>query len=401
MPINPRLAMPGSSIKKGRGGFTLVELLVSMTLLVMITGVVMQMTNQTSTIWRSSNAKIQAFQEGRAGFESMTRKLAQATLNTYYDYYNAAKKSRLDVSVTGTAALADFVPATYDRVSDLHFISGQATTLLNGSPTPIITQTHAVFFQAPLGYSTAYQQLDNALNACGYFLQFDDASEIVPGHVQTTPGYKPRYRFRLMEMTQPTEAFWVYNYGTGTAVQNTWFENSAATNSRVVAENVIALVLLPSLPARDDDPSGTGKGASLAPNYNYNSRVPYGTASDPAWSGATPPFPPDAFTSYPVVGSTSTGTRHHQLPPLIRVVMVVIDETSAARIQGAGTTVPKGIDLEKAGLFKDATQLATDLQAVEDICNTKTGNLTGNTVKLNYRIFTTDLIMREAKWSNN
>jgi len=371
--------------------FTLVEMLVSLALLAIIVGVVIQMTDQTSSLWRSSAMRIQAFQEARAGFESMSRNLSQATLNAYYDYYDASNTPRKNL---GGAALASFAPATYDLISDLHFVSGQAATLLPPGDTGITTQTHAVFFQAPLGYSAFYPQLNNALNACGYFLQFDDASTMVPVHVRDTPGYQPRYRFRLMEMSQRTETLTVYAPG---KAQNDWFRQHALGNSRVIAENVIAFVLLPRLPSREDLPTAAGRGVSLAPNYNYNSRVPFGASTDPAWPAASPPFPPDGFTAYPITGSTAERKRHDRLPPLMRVVMIVIDESSAVRLQGGSTTPPAAIDLAQTNLFTDASRLDDDIRAVEDICNARPGNLTGNTQRLTYRVFSTDLIMRDAK----
>lgn len=400
----PPLSPHGSpKVCKGsaKGAFTLLELLVAAAVFLVVVGIVLQFTDQTSKIWRGATAKIQAFQEARAGFDAMTRNLSQATLNTYYDYYNSNNKSRMELAGTGTAAtaaLANFIPYTYDRVSELHFISGQAGTLLAASPTPIRTQAHGVFFQAPKGYSVEYQGLANALNACGYFLQFDDGAASVPTFIKDAPGFVPKYRFRMMEMTQSTENLQVYS---GTNSKNDWFVKNAAANSRVIAENVIALVLLPKLPDRQDDPAKSGKGVSLAPNYNYNSRVPLLASSDPDWGSASPSFPPDGFDAFP---SGSTGsvkvTRHHQLPPVMRAVMVVLDEASAARIQGNGTTVPAAIDFSGKGLFVDATKLSEDIQKVEDVCNAKSGNITGNTQKLTYRVFSTDIIMRQAKWSN-
>lgn len=371
-----------------RAGFTLIELLVATAVFLVIVGVVLQITDQTSKIWRNSSAKIQAFQEARAGFDSMTRNLAQATLNTYYDYYDANDQPR--TAMTNTSQLAAFVPKTYDRVSDLHYISGQAATLLAASPA-VKTQTHAVFFQAPQGYSVAYEGLDNALNACGYFLQFDDGSSVVPDFIKSAPGFQPRYRFRMMEMTQSTEELAIYGNQS-----SDWFVKNAAGNSRMIAENVIALVLLPKLSDRQDDPSESGKGVSIAPNYNYNTRIGLNASSDSEWTG----FPPDEFTAHPTDGGAVTATRHHQLPPVVRMIMVVIDEASAARLQGGGSSVPAAINLSGTGLFTDATKLEADVQAVEDICNAKPGNLTGNTQKLTYRVFSTDIIMRQAKWSN-
>ena len=384
--------LPGRRINfrdgTGRRAFTLAELLVSMVLLIIIVGLVAQMTSQTSQIWRNSMSRIQTFQEARGAFESMTRNLSQATLNTYYDYYDGNTPRSL------FAPLSNFIPTSYDRVSELHFISGQAATLLNASPTPLVTQTQGVFFQAPLGYSASYQELDNALNACGYFLQFDAAANSVPALILDTPGYKPRYRFRLMEMIQPTENLSVYPAPT-TAAQNKWFTDYAAIDSRVIAENVIALALLPKL-SQADDPTGV----ALAPAFNYNSRIPLGATSDPAWPSASPAFPGDQFAATTGAGATYSATRHNQLPPLMRVVMVVISETSALHLQGNSTTVPAAINLSQTGLFTDATKLDSDIQAVTDICNATPGNLTGNTQRLTYRIFTSDVIMRDAKWSN-
>lgn len=368
------------------GAFSLLELLVSVAVLVLILGVVLQFTDQTSKIWRGSMAKIQSFQEARAAFEAMTRMLAQATLNTYYDYYDGSNQPR-----SKAASLAGFVPVKYDRISDLHFISGQASTLLNSSSSPAPTQTHGVFFQAPRGYSESYQGLDNALNACGYFLKFGDDGDAVPDFIQSASWFKKRYRFRLMEMIQPTEKLSIFQ-----KTAEDWFAEPATTHSRVIAENVIACVLLPKLADRQDDPAAAGGGVSLAPNYNYNSRVGLGSSSDPLW----PSFPPDAFRAYPTGSAPQDMTRHHQLPPVMRVAMVVIDEASAARIQGASATVPAAIDFTNKGLFEDAKKLDEDLQAIEDVCNAKSGNVTGNTQKLNYRIFRTDILIRQAKWSN-
>jgi len=388
--------------RSGTESFTLIEMLVTCVLLVIVLGIILTLTNQINKIWSSSNSRIQTFQEARAGYEAMTRRLSQATLNTYYDYYQ---------NVSGTYTLrtpanaSTFVPTTYDRVSDLHFITGQAVTLLAGSPTAITTQTQATFFQAPIGYSVTYQKLDDALNACGYFLKFDDAASSIPTYITAAPSYKARYRYRLMEMLQPTENLGVYS---STSVNN-WFVANAASNSRILAENVIALVLLPKLQTTDDT-----SGAALAPAYNYESRIGLGATTDPNWPSASPAFPPDSFTASGIVttgsasagtltstGTTVTLTRHNQLPPLMHVVMIVIDEASAVRLQGTSHTVPTAINLAGTSLFTDSTKLTNDIQSVEDICNAKTGNLTGNTMHLNYRIFSSDVIMRDAKWSNN
>jgi len=371
-------------------------MLVAISVLIIILGIVFELTAQISQVWRSSTSRIQTFQEARAGFEAMTRRLSQANLNTYYDYY--ATNSSGAYYLRTSANASTFVPCTYDRASELHFISGQATNLLTGSPTAISTQTHAVFFQAPLGYSVTYQKLANSLNACGYYLQFDAAASSIPNYVTNAPSYKPRYRYRLMEMLQPTESLGVY-----TGLPTSWFVQNAGSNSRVLAENVIALVLLPKLPSSQD-----ASGTNMAPNYNYDSRITLGATSDtnvtPAPSSPWPAFPPDSFTTLTNGASVpSTMTRHNQLPPLLHVIMVVIDEPSAIRLQGTSTSVPAGINFAAVSppLFVNASNMSNDLQSVEDVCNAKAGNVTGNTLRLNYQIFESDIMMRDAQWSND
>lgn len=365
--------------------FSLLELLVSITLLMILIGLVMQISDQTSRVWRSSMAKIQSFQEARAGFEAMTRNLSRAVLNIYYDYYDSSVPP-----VRRTAQnSATFTPGRYDRASELHFISGQADSLLTG--TGIQTQTHAVFFQAPMGYTVQYPGMNEALNSCGYFVQFGTDGQYLPPHV-----HSQRWRYRLMEMTQSTEELDIYNPGIldpfGAAGRK-WFADHAATSSRVIAENVIALVLLPKLSAHDDDPSSPPNfGTSLAPNYNYDSRIPIGTQTHPS----LPSFPGDSFE----VSSKSKGSygasRHHQLPPIMQVTMVVIDESSAARLHGKTEDAPQ---IVPDGLFENARDLKQDLLELEKICNAEPGNQANNTQRLTYRVFSTEILMHGAKWS--
>ena len=123
---------------KSKAGFSLVEMLLACGLLVIVCGIVLTMTAQISKIWSTSTSRIQTFQEARAGFEAMTRRLSQATLNTYYDYYQNTAGGYV---LRTPANAATFVPTTYNRVSDLHFISGQGPTLLNASPTAITDRT--------------------------------------------------------------------------------------------------------------------------------------------------------------------------------------------------------------------------------------------------------------------
>ena len=325
-----------------------------MTLVLILMVLLEQITGNTSKIWRTSMTKIQSFQEARAGFDSMTRRLGQATLNTYWDYLDASGLAR-----TGSTA-STFVPATYARQSELHFICGDAATLL-AKAAPLVPNvvTHAIFFQAPLGYAVgpSYTNLVNGLNACGYFVQFGSDQATIPAFLNT-PKIPLQYRYRLMEMTQRTENLSVYN--PAAATPNSWFLTTAGSNSRVIAKNVIALALLPKVsPSEQQNPGGVAD--DLTKDYSYDSRI-----TDPK------------------------SVNRNQLPPLVQVTAVVLDEDSANRLDNGPTPPDFGIDI--GTLFKTVANYSQDLDKLQKALAAK---------HLVYRVFTTDVSILGAKWSSN
>ena len=343
-------------------GFTLVELMVAMAVFTVIALMLLTVINNVSQLVRRSREQTEGFQGARIGFESLTRALSQATLNTYWDYYDSAGKPASDPAYNG-------VPYKYGRQSELHLVSGQAQSLIASGSTGTLP-THAVFFQAPLGQAadSSLKPLNNTLNACGFFVEFGSDKEFRPDFLANQPGIKERFRYRLMQMYQPTENLQIYSTGTG----NGWFTGPLAAGAsrpvQVVAENIIALVLIPKLSANGSE--------LAAPDYSYDSRAArtFGTG-------------------------TSKGNTLHQLPPLIEVIMVGLDESSAQRLAAVSNAPP---DLGLANLFKniDASktlddktgQLETDLTALG-------AKLTS--LHLSFRIFRTDVSIRGAKWSSD
>jgi uncharacterized protein (TIGR02599 family) len=166
--------------------FTLVEILVSVAILSLLMLLVVQMIGSVDKIWKNTSSKIEAFQGARAGFQLMTSELRQATLNTYFDYYNAAGQMLTQwYAANPTQA---FIPAAYGRQSELHFTSGQYSALpgtstgavsssliLDSTTLPPNGQiTDCVFFQCPSNYTLniQYSSLNNLLNAVGFFVEF-------------------------------------------------------------------------------------------------------------------------------------------------------------------------------------------------------------------------------------
>jgi len=309
------------------GGFTLVELLVSMTFLTILTLFLVSFTTQTGNIWRGTTGKIEQFSQARDAFESLTTRLSQATLNTAWDYDNPN------------------TPTKYLRKSDLRF-----------KCQPGLVNSHETFFQAPFGYSenSGYTGLENLLNTWGYYIDFNKD----PNRPSFLTGLPDHYRFRLMEYMEPSENLKVY-----TDPAN-WLPATIglrSTNSHVIAENVIALVLLPKLSPQEDSTA-----SQLAPGYGY-----------------------DSTTDGPNGTDKNFNTRN-QLPPIVEVTMVAIDEASALRLS-SGATAP---DFGLGALFKDSSPLQrkADLKTLQD-------NLVSK--KANFRVFTSDVAIRGAKWSRD
>jgi len=404
--------------REPRSGFTLVEMMVSIVILVILMTIIFQIMQLTSSAYKQTTQGTGTMQQARVAFERMTRNLSQATLNTYYNYYYASGQT---------------TPSRYIRQSELQFISGYGP-IAGGDFITAVAQnakqvTHAVFFQAPLGVvsstdATAYGNLGGLLNACGYFVTYGpDPSRPTflssSGFANAPPSEN---RYRLMEYLQPSENLSIY---TSAAPGNTgtlpgWISYglptnmaaSAPANVRALASNIVALIIMP------EQYSSSTVGTNGQAHTQYiSSAVKDGITSvssyayDSAYySGATPLYSDIA------AGTTLEWRTHNQLPPLIKVIMVAIDEASGARLAAtptySGCTSASPPDMgnlstSTAALFKDPSKLHSagattgDLEKLEDVLNATPGNVTGNTVKCNFYVFQTDVIIRGAKWTAN
>lgn len=330
----------------GDGAFTLIEIMVSVSILVLLLAFVFTALSQVSDIWRKSTARVEIFQGARLAFDLVTRSVSQATLNTSLDYLNASDKFLSDL--TTAQERRTFMPARYARRSTLNFVCGLAG--MNNYPGTPGTGT-ATFFQAPLAFTDdapSYGSMDAALNVCGYYVEYGpDAFR--PGHV-TAPA---RYRYRLMEILVPIEKNQIYiQQGSGNTA---WFGNFTAY-ARPVADNIIALLVHPQDP---EDPT------LFSTSYLYDS-----------WANAS---------NYPQPITAN------QLPPVMQVTLVAIDETSAKRMN-SDSTQPAIITSALSGKFASPSTYEDDLT-----------NLTNelSAQKVQCRVFSTLVPMRESKWSKN
>ena len=321
-------------------GFTILELLVAMAILAVMVVLMLGVLQSTSDAWRRNTERSKAFASSRAAFESMTRSISAATLNTYQDYYDANRSNRASGSLT-------FVPAVYGRRSDLHFTTG--TNLVTGQ------NGVAIFMVVPFDYESANTNdySSGQLNGFGYFVRFTTNS-LAPNGVSNS------YRYRLMQFLQPTEKLMVMNTN---YYPNSWFTTDVNANSNTfpIADNVVAFAILPKLSDREN-----ANAAALAPNFSYNSRMTWSSGSQP--------------------------TNMHQLPPVVQVVMVVLDESSARRIENGSTEPISALGFNPASVFTSPANLEADLKTISDALSAK---------RLNYRIFRSEIPIRSAKWTIN
>lgn len=323
-------------------GFTLIELLVSMGILSIIFLITASLLDTSRETWTRTRSRVEQYREPRVAFEALTRRLADAKLHTYFDYHYDTEG----------------LPERYVKESELHFISGDASELVLDAADEPTVPTHGVFFQAPFG-ETANGDLngmEGLLNAWGYYVEFGSDEPWAP--IFTLGNRTSRYRFRLFEFRQPTEELKIY--ATDTPEDQLWFKNHIRPeNVNVIAENVIALVIQPMDSREETTP--------LAPDYKFDSR-----AFEP---GKAIEVQPETL---------------HELPSLLKVTMVVVDEGTAGRLQGDSDSIPKELDISSIAPFSNSRSFDKEIEALEK-------RLIKD--RIDHRIFRTIIPIRNAKFT--
>ena len=331
--MTPRPPQGKRRLPARSGAFTLLEMMVAMTVLVIILVMTLTLVGQVSGVWKRSSGKIDAFQGARIAFDLIVRNLSQATLNTYLGYDN------------------DTTPRYYLRKSDLRFLCGPAGT--SGLPGTGGTGS-AIFFEAPLGYTATsgqYGGMDSLLNTVGYYVSFIDGPR--PLHVRSaTP-----FRYRLMQLLVPVESNTIFTNATNLR----WFSDFTAS-ATPIADNVVALLIRPQDPAAV--PPDLAPAAYAYDSYDPADASPGGTTDTQRLASA-------------------------QLPPVLQVTLVAIEEASALRLE-RGDAPPSAIVAALSGKFAAPARYADDLAAL---------SAAFDEANIRYRIFSGTVPLLEAKWT--
>ncbi|GAB4182395.1 MAG: hypothetical protein Fur0032_23460 [Terrimicrobiaceae bacterium] len=344
-------------------GFTLLELLVTIAVLSIFVVLLFSVIDNSFKLWRRTSSDITMFDSARAAFDTMTRRLSQATLNTYLDYYDSGWQRR------SPANASSFTPARYGRASDLAFYSGFSSDL--GLPGGT-KQGHGVYFFAPLGYSggnASLTDLPNLLNPIGYHVEWGDDTDLRPSFLSALPKLS---RFRLVETILPTQEFTDYPAFSDSTSNNDdngqWIAPSLGSPNaqrNALADNILLLVIRPEVSRQDASLLGLDDPWDLTADYIYDSRAGEQRTTTPE------------------------DIQFAQLPPMLRVVMVAVSEKDAARLVGSGSSVPAEF-LLPAGAFEDPDKLETDLEEFTRPLAEK---------NIQFRVFNQVIPIRSAKFS--
>jgi uncharacterized protein (TIGR02599 family) len=369
--------------------FTLIEVMVGVAILSVMLLILTQILSTTQSIWVRSRARAEQYQQSQQAFETMVRRISQATLNSYLGY-------RYDANGT---------PTIYQRESELHFVSGPSSVLL---PDMRNATGHALFFQAPMGFTTSelgkggntnisiggsnaalppdVERMDDLLNGWGYYITYTSDLDFRPQFLRNDTERNPeRKRFRLMEYRLPTEQLttftllpnpaggselplpWIGQQATQKQLYS-WFTSNIDTNSQPIADNILAVLIQPITP--------TTKVGSitipLAPDYLYDTR----------------------HFQWSLSADAATAAERHQLPPEIRLTLVALDEASMERLPPriADEVSQDLLELLSNKLFQKDSDFGEDLL-------TLTQRLTIS--HLEYRVFSTAFPIRAARWANS
>ncbi len=150
---------------------------------------------------------------------------------------------------------------------------------------------------------------------------------------------------------------------TGSA-SGAWYQDQLATDSTVIADNVVCLVFWPRL-SSDEDPQGDALTSVFGNAYRYDSRYHADVSPQPVTA--------------------------NQQPPLIEVALVAIDKTAAGRLPDSASP-PSDVTSALSGLFTqaNAAKFSTDLGELEKRLNEK---------NLACRVFRTTVQLKESRWS--
>jgi uncharacterized protein (TIGR02599 family) len=350
-----------------RQAFSLIEVMVASSIAMVIIAVLLSVVSRVADGTRAAATQADHFQQAQRAFETLGRRIEQATLSSYWDSY----------SVNATVR-------RYQRMSELRFVCGPMQCGANplDSAKPSVRPGHGVFFQTTSGRMVndsdpALLGLGGLINSWGYFVEVGTDSASLPSFLAGKADLDA-VAPRLVEICEPPKRLSIYGYTSGAPDYSgfEWFRVplADATLRHIAAENIAVLLVQPKLTGQEaarllPGASAEERDALLAPQLFYH-------------SGA--PVPP---------GTPVDRNMRHRLPAMVELTMVALGSATVSRIYSATSLDP----LKVSDAFRNATSLRAELQGTSSAkqADSLEGRLVG--LHANYRIFSATIPIRSAQ----
>ncbi len=283
--------MTRASLKTRSSGFTLIEVKVAISVLLILSVVLCSMLTESAQTWQQAEARITSRQSGRAILDSMSRDLVGATL-----------------------------PRDRTSQTDLQFVINPSTIT-----TATFLSPCAIFWQAPVATDTTY----GTLAEVGYFVRWDTSNASNPKAMLCRFLVNPENPTSIQDyLIHSTPTAWLSDSLLNTVapgVQNLTTPSNSFKGW--LADNVIGLWIRPLY---WDPTSKTwqpiiqyGSAAHKYTNYAYDSRLAYSYTS--------------GTTTELKCGYTNPATSSDQilatLPDSLEIALVILNTNAAARLK--------------------------------------------------------------------
>ncbi len=326
-----------------------------MVILSMILLVITSVISQVQKTWKGATGRLAQFREARLAYDTVARGLRQATVHSYSVYHypgTALPSSSPDGIVPETSMGIRFDEAT--NVTSAHL--GKSSELPGHGvvfqiPAGLVADPAAPFGGGSKADEGYLKDLSNLLSVRGYFVQFASDKEFMPSGLRER--LASRSRFRLLEYRPPAEENPAFdrNRPLGGWTSNVGADASSAKNLRVVATNIVAMVMAVNFA---DSWLGIDSSSTLGKPH-----------TKPVYS----------YDSYQGMNGSSTISKG-SIPTSVQLVMVAVDEDSASRMLVGGAAPDL---LKEAGAsFKSEQNLEGDIKSLKAYMASK---------NYNYRLF--------------
>jgi prepilin-type N-terminal cleavage/methylation domain-containing protein len=336
--------LPQGPFARLRRGFTLIEIIVSISIVLVMAIIFGTMINQMDEAWTIGQQRMQNFQDGRAILEMVARELAPATISPSLQFVQ-------NPATASSTTLTSLLP------------SGTAQAMINDGNTPSLTPTDSLFWARPFtpnSYGNIYETGYMLTAATGttkkyQLLRFN----LAPNAIATSLTTKNTHA--------SNSTYWIYDPLTAYATTQgyttaspwppyndaPWLTTLASSSSTafssatsVVSDGVIGFWV------RCLDKNGNAipwlyqsslysSSFAKTPNIKFNSAAAFnpatlGTANSFTYS--SPPVP--ASISGSTLTAPSGTVAANRLPTAVELTIITVDPQTLSRLQAQGLTVP-------------------------------------------------------------